>query len=161
VSSLVNESYGPDHFADPSLAHWRLRMAWAVDALTARLATRMHAVSVHVADEMAHRLRYPRDRIDVVHRGRRPSDLRVRTGPRRARAREELGIDAEPLVVLAVGRQEHQKGLDTVIRSMPRIAASRPGARLLIAGRAGAHTSELETLAAPLGNMVSFLGTRD
>src|SRR6478752_1072679 len=75
VSSLVNESYGPDHFADPALASWKLRMAWALDAATARLAARMHAVSEHVADVMAPRLRYPRSRIDVVHRGRHASDL--------------------------------------------------------------------------------------
>lgn len=160
VSSIVNASYGPDHFADPSLRPWRLRGAWLLDAATARLAVRLHAVSTHVADSMATRLRYPRERIDVVPRGRSLAEVGERTVDRAARVRGVLGIGPDEFVVLAVGRQEHQKGLDVAIEAVRRLLGRVPQARLVVAGRAGAHTPDLARRAAPLGDRVQFLGTR-
>ena len=136
VSSLVNVAYGPEHFADPSAGTWRLRAAGAFDTLTASRAVRMHAVSERVAELMAPRLHYPRGRIDVVVRGRSPEVLGVRTEARRAAARASLGLEASDRALLAVAREEHQKGLDVLLGALPTVLRAEPRARLLIADAA-------------------------
>jgi glycosyltransferase involved in cell wall biosynthesis len=163
VSSLVSEHYGPAHLSNPALRRWKLRGAQVVDALTARLAVRLHAVSAHVADTMAHNLRYPRDRIDVVPRGRDPDSLGARTPQRRATAREQLGLAPDARVLLAVARQEHAKGLDVVLEAMPSLAADVDAIHLLVAGQEGGATTDLHALVdrLGLGHSVTFLGGRD
>jgi len=163
VSSLVNLAYGPEHFADPSAPTWRLRAAQGLDVATARLTVRMHAVSARVADVMAPRLLYPRSRVDVVVRGRDAATLGTREPARRARARAMLGVDEPDQLVLAVAREEHQKGLDVLLESVAGLRAEAPAARVFIAARRGAQSDVLAAMVErlDLGRMVTFLGTRD
>ena len=163
VSSIVNESYGPEHAADPGVRPSRLRAAQALDAATARLARRMHALTHPAAATMARRLRYSRSRIDVIGRGRDPRILGSRTEARRRTVRLSLGInDVQPLV-LAAARQEYQKGLDVLLRCLPMLLARRSGVRVLVAGREGNETDRLRALVAELclTPVVTFLGSRD
>jgi glycosyltransferase involved in cell wall biosynthesis len=163
VSTLAAETYGPSHLSDPDLRRWKVRSTQAVDAATARLTRRLHAVATSVADEMSVRLHYPRDRIDVVTRGRDPSELGRRTPDRRAAARRALGVTDEARVLLAVARHEHQKGLDVLLAALPAIRSQVPQARLVVAGRTGNQTAMLEAYIADhdLGRSVTFLGARD
>ena len=55
VSSLVTEAYGPEHYGNPEYKRWRVVAAHLVDAVTARLVTRFHAVSASSAVVMAER----------------------------------------------------------------------------------------------------------
>jgi glycosyltransferase involved in cell wall biosynthesis len=162
VSSLVNEGYGASHLEDPDLRRWKVRAAQALDAVTARLTRRMHAVSDFIAAEMAGHLGYPRDRIDVIPRGRDPATLGRRLPERRAAARAGLEIEPGRPLVLAVARQEHQKGLDVLVEAMREVHRARPDARLVVAGREGAATDDLVTAVAThgLGDAVRFLGVR-
>jgi glycosyltransferase involved in cell wall biosynthesis len=162
VSSIVNESYGREHRADPAVSTAKLGAVQAADAVTGRLTRRMHALTAHSADVMAARLVYPRDRIDVVGRGRDPEALGRRSGERRARVRASLGIDDRTPVIVAAARQEFQKGLDVLVRALGRL---RTGARdpiLLVAGREGSQTPALRALTEDLGltDAVTFLGPR-
>ena len=161
VTSLVNDSYGAAH-RDGQALGWRLHAAHAVDAVTAQLARRFHANSELVANTMSRRLAIPRRRIDVVHRGRDAQALGRPTPERRARVRASLGVGDAP-VVLAVGRQETQKGFDVLIRAVPALRAAVPAVRVLIAGRPGAHSTELRRLIDEqgVGDVVRFLGHRD
>jgi glycosyltransferase involved in cell wall biosynthesis len=163
VSSIVNESYGPEHASDPGVRMSRLRAAQALDATTARLCRRMHALTSHAADTMARRLRYPRARIDVVGRGRDPQVLGSRSEGRRSRVRSSLGIDEAQPVVLAAARQEYQKGLDVLLRSLPMLIEQQIDLRVLVAGREGNETGRLQALVSELGlaDRVTFLGGRD
>jgi glycosyltransferase involved in cell wall biosynthesis len=162
VSSLVNVAYGPEHFRNPHVRTTKLRAAQILDATTARMTTRLHALTNHVADVMTARLRYPRHRIDVVPRGRDPERLGLRTRERRAAARDRLGVDDDRELVLAAARQEHQKGLDVLLRSFATVRRTFPGARLMVAGRSGGATPELDRLVRDLGlsETVRFLGVR-
>jgi glycosyltransferase involved in cell wall biosynthesis len=162
VSSLVNVGYGPEQRKDPGIRLGRLLGSQVADLATARVVRRFHAVSREVAEVMARRLLLPRSRIDVVPRGRDPAALGARTPERRARARAELGAGPDDRLLLAVARQEYQKGLDTLLRALPLVAAEIPQARLMIAGREGNQTPTLQALAAELGlgDSVSFLGGR-
>ncbi|HEX2027357.1 MAG TPA: glycosyltransferase [Nitriliruptorales bacterium] len=163
VSSLVTEIYGPDHRADPRLHAARVASAWAVDALTARLVARFHAISHHVADVMGPRLRIPRDRIDVVPRGRDPGRLGEPSSERRARARRAIGAGGTTPVVLAVARHEYQKGLDLLVDAFTTVVRTMPEARLVVAGREGAQSADLRAAVARAGTAraVRFLGVRD
>ncbi|RKE18236.1 glycosyltransferase family 4 protein [Streptomyces sp. TLI_171] len=160
VSSLVNSAYGPEHLHARGLSPWKVRAAQGVDALTAQGVRRFHALTDHVADAMAGRLRVPRRRIDVVPRGRDPQLLGSVTPQRRAQVRAALGLAEDVPVVLAAARQQYQKGLDVLVSAWPEVVAAHPDAVLLLAGSRGAETDRLEALAAGTAN-VRFLGPRD
>jgi len=162
VSSLVNEEYGPEHLANPQLRRWKIRAVQVVDAATARLAVRLHAVSTPVAETMARHLRVPRARIEVIPRGRDPHHLGERTDERRTRVRRSLGVDERDRVVLAVARQDYQKGLDVLLESLPILRGRCQRARLVVAGRGGDQTPLLERRLRELSleNDVRLLGER-
>jgi glycosyltransferase involved in cell wall biosynthesis len=159
VSSLVNVNYGPEQLANPRIKSWRLRAAQLADATTARVVTRFHAVSGVVADEMAPRLHVRRDRIEVIPRGRDPVALGTRTDDRRAAARAALGVSPGERVVLAIGRQEYQKGFDVLVDAAASMARE---VRVFIAGRDGNASTELRAAieAGGLGEIVTMLGER-
>ena len=163
VSTLANDAYGPEHRAEYSHRLVRLREAQLADAATARLTTRLHAVSWQIAGTMAQRLWYPRKRIFVIPRGRDPETLGRRTEERRARARAALGIPAPTPIVVAVARQERQKSLTSLVDAMPTIADAFPDVRLLVAGAEGNDTDALEQRISesPHGDAVTLLGSRD
>jgi glycosyltransferase involved in cell wall biosynthesis len=163
VSSLVNVHYGADQAAAPGLRRWKVRGAQLLDAATARRVVRFHANARYVADVMARRLGVPRERVEVIPRGRDPARLGRREPERRARVRAGLGVaDGTPLL-LAVARHEHQKGLDLLLEAMPAVLAHAPGARLVVAGREGNQTPLLRAAAARLGLDAGavFLGARE
>jgi glycosyltransferase involved in cell wall biosynthesis len=163
VSSLVNVAYGADHAATPGLRRWKVQGAQLVDAATARRVVRFHANTRHVADVMAPRLRVPRDRLEVIPRGRDPERLGRRDPERRARVRAGLGVGQEAPLLLAVARHEHQKGLDALLEALPGVLGRVPGARLVVAGRDGNQTPLLRATVGRLGleRAVGFLGPRD
>ncbi|MFG2824704.1 glycosyltransferase family 4 protein [Kitasatospora sp. NPDC048365] len=160
VSSLVNSSYGPEHLHARGLSPWKVRAAQALDATTAQGTRRFHALTHHVADAMARRLRVSRQLIDVVPRGRDPQVLGSVTPERRAAVRAALDLPDEVPVVLAAARQQYQKGLDVLLEAWPEVRRQAPDAVLLLAGSRGAETARLERLAEAAGN-VRFLGPRD
>jgi len=160
VSSLVNVQYGPEHYSAPQIKSWRLKAAQIADVTTARAATRMHALTAHVADIMSDRLSVPRTRIDVIPRGRDARALGVRSSERSRAIRSAIGVaDSAPLVV-AASRQEYQKGLDVLLAAWPRMARAFPGAVLAVAGREGNHTPSLRALSEPLDGSILWLGAR-
>lgn len=163
VGSMVSVPYGHEHRSDPQLRAWKVRGAQALDIVTARLVTRFHANAEHVATVMSARLRVPRNRIDVVPRGRDPADLGTPGQDRRLAARSRLHIRSDQPLVLAAARQEHQKGLDVLLDAMPPVLSRLPDALLLVAGRNGNQTEMLRTAVARLGlgASVRFLGERD
>jgi glycosyltransferase involved in cell wall biosynthesis len=162
VSTLANDSYGTPHRAEQRARPLRLRAAHLSDAATARFAVRLHALSAHVADVMARRLRYPRSQIDVVARGRDPDALGSWTPERRARIRERLGVSPDERLMIAVARQENQKGLDVLIDAVPRVLAELPSTRVVVAGRVGNATASLRRQLGRIdgAHRVEFLGAR-
>ena len=163
VSSLVNVGYGPEHGAAPGVRRHRLLLARLADAGTARLVRHFHAVSETVRDTMAERLRIPISHIDVIPRGRIGEQLGRRTLERSRAVRSELGLVREERpIILAVGRQEWQKGIDVLLASLPLVSAPA-GGTVLVAGRDGNQSASLRRLAKSVPNHwdVRFLGARD
>ncbi|MFB9364999.1 glycosyltransferase family 4 protein [Kitasatospora sp. NPDC001664] len=159
VSSLVNSSYGPEHLHARGLSPWKVRAAQAVDATTAQGTRRFHALTRHVAEVMARRLKVNPERIDVVPRGRDTELLGTVSQERRDAVRAGLELSDHTPVVLAAARQQYQKGLDVLLEAWPAVRAGQPEAVLLLAGSAGSETPRLRELAGVAGN-VRFLGPR-
>ncbi len=163
VSSLVNVSYGPEQRASPASSTIGVTSRHLLDLATAPFVARFHAVTSTVADVMADRLRVPRERIEVVPRGRDAEHLGRRHERRRTATRSQLGADDGVPLVLAVAHQDYQKGLDLLVEAMALVRRERSDARLLVAGRRGNHSEALQERVAHLGlhDAVDFLGLRN
>jgi glycosyltransferase involved in cell wall biosynthesis len=159
VTTLANQDYGPEHRANSRYGAWSVRAVHAVDMLTVPFTTRFHAISVDVASVMGRRLRIPRDRIQVVYRGRDPARLGNPTLDRRLRTRLALSIDSKTPVVLSVGRLDRQKGVETTIDAFRRLVKHKPDAVLLVAGRPG-NASGMVQVKAQSHPAIRLLGHR-
>jgi glycosyltransferase involved in cell wall biosynthesis len=163
VSSLVTVQYAAEQRDEFGASPWRRAAVRGLDMTTARLVRRFHAVSNAVASEMSGTLRVPRDRIEVIPRGRDRRSLGENTPERRARARAALDIDRATPVAVCVARHDYAKGLDILVPAWASAARRLGGGVLLIAGREGTRTPELRRTAASLGldqQTVRFLGVR-
>jgi len=166
ITSLVNTPYAPARLADPNVSRAKLGVVRAIDGVTGHLlTTRFHAVTQGVAEDAVATLRLRRDRIAVVERGRDPHVLGRRTAERRDRVRAALGWAPDRSIVLAVGRQEHQKGHVHLVRALGHLAAARPDVDVCIAGRAGNASTAIDEAVAALDPSararVHRLGQRD
>lgn len=163
VGTFANSNYSEAQKQDPAVSQLKLRGARLIDVLTARAVVRFHAVSAPVADDMAAQMHVRRDRIIVVPRARRRDLLGEPSVERRASVRLGNDIPPDAPVVLAIARQEHQKGLDVLLASTASLVDRMPGVLVLIAGRPGRATADLERQANQLGlgSTVRFLGVRN
>lgn len=158
-SSIVNDAYGPSHYAESSTP--RLHAARALDAATAQFARQFHAITSSVATTVPPRLGVSRKRVVVVPRGRDPQQLPFRSSRTKAEARIALQVPASAPVVLAVGRLEPQKGLDHLLRTVPLVLHEHPDLVVLIAGKDGRSGTSLRSMAQTWDCDVRFLGHRD
>jgi glycosyltransferase involved in cell wall biosynthesis len=164
LTSLVNTPYVPAARVDRDVHRWKLAVVRSVDlGLSRRWTTHFHAITEAVADEYVRDFRLARADITVVPRGRSPEGLGQPDDQRREDARRRLGVAPSQPLLLAVGRQEAQKGHRVALAAMPGILSSHPETKLLIAGREGAVTGRLRSQQRRLGlgDAVVFLGLRD
>jgi glycosyltransferase involved in cell wall biosynthesis len=107
-----------------------------------RLANRAYATvaaTEHERDWLVARGIQP-DRIRVIGFGVEPDELRPRPGAFRARH----GIPADGYLVAYVGQHGPHKGIDVLMKTMPRLLARCPNAWLAIGGAQTPHTLTLE-----------------
>ncbi len=153
LTSLVNTSYAPTRFDDPRLRRWKLEAARLVDGGSGRLLTaRFHAITRAVADAAVERLGIDRDRITVVPRGRSRARLGEPSAERRRVTRRELGVADGTALVVAVGRQEFQKDHTNLVHAFARLRDRGSDARLVIAGRPGSASADIERAVAASGH---------
>ncbi|HEX6924635.1 MAG TPA: glycosyltransferase [Longimicrobiaceae bacterium] len=163
LSSLVSTPYVPSRKKDRNLNQTAFRLVKALDGWTARhLTSRFHAISHTVRDAYVASLGLPPERITVIERGRDPQRLGQPDETRRQRVRRALGIDPAIPLLINVGRHEYPKGQPVLLRAMAILRERHADAVLLIAGRDGHMTRELERLHQELrlGGRVRFLGHR-
>lgn len=93
----------------------------------------------------------------VIHHGVDPSKFQPDEEKRRA-VREELGVGERPLLVTAAALEE-RKGIQWVLRALPKILESFPDTIYLVLG-GGGYREALEQIAVDLGvqSHVRFLG---
>jgi glycosyltransferase involved in cell wall biosynthesis len=164
LTSLVNTPYVPARMRDPRVNRARLQAVRLLDAWTARHLTHsFHAITHAVKDSAVRTMRIPPERITVVERGRDRTRLGEPGLERRNRVRASLGLDRGARVILNVGRQEYQKGQRYLIEAFDAVSERVPDAVLLVAGRTGHCSAELEslTLRSPAKERIRLLGYRD
>ena len=164
LSSIVNTSYDPARLGDSNVPAWKLWGVRMVDGWTARnLTDHFHAVSRAVKDSAVQALGIDPTRVTVIERGRDPRRLGEPSSERRTKARAALGLDRDAEVIVTVGRQEFQKGQVHLVGAFDLLARIRPHAELLIVGRNGNHSAQLEARVreSPYRERVRTLGHRD
>ena len=157
-SSLVNDSYSPAHYNEAATA--KLHAARALDAVTARSATRFHAISEAIALSVPPRIGASAAVVDVIPRGRDPHKYEFRPAALRTKTRDELGLSPQSPVILAIGRLDPQKGFDHLIQALPEVATKHPGIVTMIAGKDGRSSVELRKAAQAAEAEIRFLGHR-
>lgn len=162
ITSMVNMQYeAAAREAGPQ--GWKAAMVRIVDAqLSRHLTAHLHAITQAVADAKRVSLGVRPEQITVIPRGRDRRRLGQPGGVGRQRIRRELGLDESTELVLNVARQETQKGQVHLVRAFNMLAAARPQAVLVIAGREGGASAELlgAVRSGPL-RQVHLLGRRE
>lgn len=166
VESLVNISHERIRVLDsPAVRPWKLRAHALVDRITAPRVTRFHAISEVVAASWSRVVGIDPADIEIIPRGvnvERLDGLAAR-GPGREELHRALDLPRGARLVLAVGRQEPQKGHRYLLEALPGILEAAPSTVLLLAGREGSLTPLLRSLVrqAGLAPHVRLLGRRD
>lgn len=163
INSLVSTSYDPARVSERTIHPWKLRAVQTIDEFSARnLVEHFHAITDAVRREAIEVLGIEPQRVTVIPRGRSAALLGEASPARRREARWRLGIGEDTPVVLNVGRQDHPKAQDHLIRAFARLQADWPDAVLLIAGREGAATPRIQQALtdAGIGDAVRLLGHR-
>ncbi|HEX7768279.1 MAG TPA: glycosyltransferase, partial [Nitrospira sp.] len=164
ISRLVNTDYDERRFDDPNIKTVRFRLARLIDGWTARHLTHyVYANSNAVKTAAMRDLKIPSHRITVIEESREASRLGRPSAQRRRLARIRLGLGEHQEVLVNIGRQDYQKGQRYLLEAMARLVATRPHLVLLIAGRSGDVSGELDNLCSRLGlsEQVQFLGHRE
>ncbi len=151
MTSIVNTTYDRARRADPRVSRWKLEVARSVDGLGARhLTDHFHALTESAADDAVRSLGIDRADITVIPRSRDSGRFRVDRDTERRRLRAELGIGEEPVIV-AVGREEFQKAHPVLVEALHRVRHRLPEAHLVLVGRPGNASQEVERALDRLG----------
>lgn len=164
VDSLVNTSYDPVRIERLGIPRWKMRAVRWTDSITARyLGGHFHAVTPTVAKEAVEILSINQERVTVVRRGRSLDSLGEPSQARRERTRQRLGITEGAPVFLNVGRQDGSKGQADLIRAFGKLLDTHGDAILLVAGREGDASPEIESAFEQVGagpDSIQILGHR-
>jgi glycosyltransferase involved in cell wall biosynthesis len=164
ISRLVNTDYDRVRLQDPNINIIKFRLARLIDGWTARhLTHHIYANSNAVKTAAMSELGIPEEKIIVIKEGRDAERLGKPSIPRRNRARSKLGLEGDQNVLVTIGRQDFQKGQRYLLEAMAKLVTTRPHLVLLVAGRSGDVSDELESLRNRLGlqDRVHFLGHRN
>jgi len=162
VSSLVNTDYAEVRRSDPNFNQIKFQLARLLDSWTARyLTTHLHANSNAVRAAAIRDLRLLAENVTVIEEAREPKRL-GQPSPERRRARLQLGLHEHQKVIVNVARQDYQKGHRYLLEAIGTLLLAYPQLVLLVAGRTGDVSQDLERLHRQLGlgKHVIFLGHR-
>lgn len=164
INSLVSTRYDPAAANTIGIAKWRLPAVRIIDRLTARyLGGHFHVLTKAVAKEAIEVLGITEDRITRIPRGRSEAALRFRDSERSQACREALGFTTDAPVIVNIGRQDLQKGQETLIRAFAVVRETFSEATLLLAGREGNASKKIKAAISQTGvaDSVRLLGNRD
>ncbi|MFZ4518094.1 MAG: glycosyltransferase family 4 protein [Microthrixaceae bacterium] len=161
--SWVNVTYGASRRGEAGVSPAGLEALRLEETVLGRLSRSWYqAVTPEVGRLMSAAVRAPASRVLLGERGRDPALFPFR-GNRPGPVPTELGLPEGAAVVLAVGRQEPQKGYERLLPAFESVAARHPSAHLVVAGRRGAASADLDRrrAASPVADRIHFLGQCD
>ncbi len=160
--SWASVSYNAERLGEPGTNVLKVRGVQVVEAILGRLSRSWyHAVTVGVGEANARALRVPPGRVLVGERGREDT-LKSSDAPSRC-SLESVCLPDGARMILAIGRQDVQKGYETLLPAFDEVAGRHPSAYLVIAGRKGSATTRLNEVRRTMryGDRVRFLGHRN
>jgi glycosyltransferase involved in cell wall biosynthesis len=136
ISSIHDSDYEPDTWRDGSeVSAWKLYLARAIDRWTARSSCeRLLAVSQYVRQSAHDHLGVPLERIELLYNPVDLDELQYPAASKREEMLAELGLPADSMVLLNVGRVRPQKGLLYAIRALPEVRRRYARAHLVSIG---------------------------
>lgn len=157
----ANTSYGAA--GEPGTHRWKLKAIDLLETVLGRLShSWYHAVTPAVGRITGGALHVDPSRVLVGERGRDPDQFPLQPVDRTAVPR---GLDVPPgaRVVLAVGRQDNQKGYEDLLVAFDRLRTSHPDVHLVVAGREGSATPGILAVHAAMlhPGSVHLAGQRD
>ncbi len=146
-----------EHFADPRMPSYQA----LADRLLRERTDAAIAVSHSTREFLVQQRFVPEERVRLIWNGAPLDEFAPVSRERSRRVRHELGIPDDALVVGSIGRLNAQKGHRYLVEAAARLLATRPHARVLIAGD-GDLMGELRQQATALGigDRVVFAGHR-
>jgi glycosyltransferase involved in cell wall biosynthesis len=146
-----------EHFADPRMPAYQA----LADRLLSGRTDGAIAVSRSTREFLVRQRFVPEERVRLIWNGAPLDEFAPVSGERALRARRELGLPEDGLVVGTIGRLNAQKGHGFLLDAAARLVERHPRARVLIAGD-GDLMAELRSRAAALGiaGKVVFAGHR-
>ena len=166
VESLVNISHEQIRTVDnPKVTRSKLAMHTWLDRLTTRRVRRFHAVSKAVAHSWTRIVGIDSSLIDVIPRGIDRKQFGTSVEERahnRLSVIQEFDLPVDTFLIVAVGRQEPQKGHRYLLEAADRVKDEVPTLQIMIVGRRGLATKSLEAKIAELGleDTVRMIGPR-
>jgi glycosyltransferase involved in cell wall biosynthesis len=164
IGSLCNTDYDKVRLHDPGHSALRFRIAQFLDGWTARHLTDHICANSHAVKTAAIRdLRIAPEKVTVILEGRDPERLGQANTQRKMAARAALGLEKDQIVLINVGRQDFQKAQRYLLEAVANLVAREPRLVLLVAGRPGDASGDLDRLRDRLGlkDQVRFLGHRE
>lgn len=162
LSSVVNTAYAPEVGKAEPVGRIKRGAVRLVDRSLARHMTDgFHAISDTVARHIVAEFGVPSQVVRVVRRGRSRHVLGQSSSDRRMAVRDRLGWGAAP-VIINVAREEPQKGQRFLLAALPAVLKQHPDALLVMVGRRGRSSPQLDALVRELGieEAVRRLGVR-
>lgn len=149
LESFVNISHDLVRTVDnPAVTPTKLRLHRLVDRATIRRRQHFHALSQVVADSWADAVVLDAARIRIIPRGIDTTHYRPAATPsERTWLHQKLGLSEETRILLNVGRHEPQKGQRYLLQAFEIIASECKDVALVLVGRRGNVSDELEQLA--------------
>jgi glycosyltransferase involved in cell wall biosynthesis len=165
LESLVNISHEPIRIVDSEAVKlWKLRGYTALDRLTMRNVTAFHALTDEVARSWVDTIGLPPEKISVIPRGVSFDVIdSVNLDPtQRGELRRELIGDPDGVLILAVGREEPQKGHRYLLDAFAQVAANDLRVHLVMLGRPGSSSAALDAQVEDMGldGRIHRLGVR-
>jgi glycosyltransferase involved in cell wall biosynthesis len=156
VSAVVHQPHG--HIFYGYYGRARTRLYITLERLAAHWTDRIITLTERGTEEhLARGIGRPAQ-FRTVPSGVPTAELRARA-PLRAAARAALGVPADAFVIVGLGRLAPVKGFDVLVRALPAVLASVPGARLLLVGDGPDRAAiEAQAAALELGDRVRITG---
>lgn len=162
MESIVNEMYSKHRLNDPNINFQKLAFYRLLDWVTQlRGVDHFHANGLSVARHYRQKLGIHSKRISVVPRGRKPNPHHANQEVI-SEVRQEFGL-REELMFINVGRQEYQKGQDTLLKALGTLPEDlRLRLKILLVGREGNLSAQYKKMIAQyqLEDTVLMLGHR-
>lgn len=139
--SIVSNSYGPHRSQDKLIKPWKLRIVQLIDSISLKITSiQAHAVTQSSKLNAITYLGIKQDDVTVIYRGRAVSHELIT----QLQYRKMLNLSQDTAVFIHVGRLEHAKNHLGLISAFEKVWLQHPDARLLLVGRDGNASIEIQ-----------------